>query len=67
MMFQEPHKGPPQQGTDPGSSENLLQADDPSPVSVLEFPFIEDVSSVSECFERVNAELHGTKLLNLYH
>ncbi|XP_022862131.1 uncharacterized protein LOC111382397 [Olea europaea var. sylvestris] len=60
--FQGPHKGSPQQGTDPGSSENLLQADDPSPVSVLEFPFIEDVSSVSECFERVNAELHELRM-----
>ncbi|CAI9783228.1 unnamed protein product [Fraxinus pennsylvanica] len=60
--FQEPHKGPPQQGTDSGSSENSLLADDPSPVSVLQVPFTEDVSSVSECFERVNAELHELRM-----
>ncbi|KAL2514444.1 hypothetical protein Fot_28415 [Forsythia ovata] len=60
--FQEPCKGPPQQGSDPGSSENSLQADNPSPVSVLEVPFTEDVSSVSECFERVNAELQELRM-----
>ncbi|CAI9760729.1 unnamed protein product [Fraxinus pennsylvanica] len=58
---QEPQKGPPQQGSDPGFSENLLQAD-PSPDSVLEIPLTEDVSSVSESFERVNAELHELRM-----
>ncbi|CAA2984889.1 Hypothetical predicted protein [Olea europaea subsp. europaea] len=58
---QEPHKGPPHQGSDTGSSENSLQAD-PSPDSVLEVPLTEDVSSVSECFESVNAELHELQI-----
>lgn len=43
----------------PASSKEPEQ---PSPISVLEAPFVEDVSSGSECFERVSAELHGENL-----
>lgn len=46
-------------GPEPESSESSKEADHPSPVSVLEVSFPEDVSSSSDCFERVNAELHG--------
>ncbi|KNA24525.1 hypothetical protein SOVF_014600 [Spinacia oleracea] len=42
----------------PASSKEPEQ---PSPISVLEAPFVEDVSSGSECFERVSAELHGLR------
>ncbi|CAK9141986.1 unnamed protein product [Ilex paraguariensis] len=41
------------------SSESSQEADHPSPVSVLEVPFTEDVSPGSECFERVSAGLQG--------
>lgn len=42
----------------PASSK---ESEQPSPVSVLEAPFVEDLSSGSECFERVSAELHGLR------
>ncbi|KAL9229354.1 hypothetical protein vseg_004831 [Gypsophila vaccaria] len=38
------------------------ESEQPSPVSVLEAPFVEEVSSGSECFERVSAELHGLRM-----
>ncbi|THG20436.1 hypothetical protein TEA_009295 [Camellia sinensis var. sinensis] len=43
----------------PGSSKD---ADHPSPVSVLEIPFTEEISSGSECFERVSADLQGLRM-----
>ncbi|KAJ4971058.1 hypothetical protein NE237_004157 [Protea cynaroides] len=44
----------------PGSSKEV---DQPSPVSVLEPPFVEDdTSSGSECFERVSADLNGLRM-----
>lgn len=45
------------------SSASSKESEQPSPVSVLEPPFVEDISSGSECFERVSAELHGENLL----
>ncbi|KAL8140687.1 hypothetical protein V2J09_006708 [Rumex salicifolius] len=38
------------------------EANHPSPVSVLDTPSVEDLSSSSECFERVSAELHGLRM-----
>jgi len=35
------------------------EADQPSPVSVLETPFPDDLSSGSECFESLSADLNG--------
>ncbi|XP_021745523.1 uncharacterized protein LOC110711457 isoform X1 [Chenopodium quinoa] len=43
------------------SPANSKESEQPSPVSILEAPFVEDVSSGSECFERVSAELHGLR------
>jgi hypothetical protein len=40
----------------PASSK---EADQPSPVSVLETPFPDDLSSGSECFEDLNTDLNG--------
>lgn len=36
------------------------EADQPSPVSVLEPAFGDDLSSCSECFESVSADLQGS-------
>ena len=41
------------------ASVSSKESEQPSPVSVLEAPFVEDLSSGSECFERVSADLHG--------
>ncbi|XP_022767476.1 uncharacterized protein LOC111311906 isoform X2 [Durio zibethinus] len=38
------------------------EADQPSPVSVIEAPFTDDVSSGSECFESISADLHGLRM-----
>ena len=38
---------------------SLKEADQPSPVSVLETPFPDDLSSGSECFESLSADLNG--------
>ncbi|XP_052174071.1 uncharacterized protein LOC127789254 [Diospyros lotus] len=43
---------------EPQSPSSSKEPDHPSPLSVLEVPFTEDVSSGSECFDRVNADLH---------
>lgn len=40
----------------PASSKETEQ---PSPVSILEVPFTDDVSSCSECFESLSADLQG--------
>ncbi|KAG2685754.1 hypothetical protein I3760_10G140700 [Carya illinoinensis] len=37
-------------------------ADQPSPVSVMEAPFTDDLSSCSECFESLSADLHGLRM-----
>lgn len=44
------------------SSESSKEADHPSPISVLEASFVEDASSGSDCFERVNADLHELRM-----
>ncbi|CAL5418753.1 unnamed protein product [Camellia sinensis] len=47
---------------EPQSPASSKEADHPSLVSVLEAPFVEDVNIISpgsECFERVNVDLHG--------
>lgn len=49
-------------GALPESRASNKEADHPSPVSVLDTPFVEDLSSGSECFERVSAELHGLRM-----
>ncbi|XP_042489322.1 uncharacterized protein LOC122069386 isoform X2 [Macadamia integrifolia] len=45
---------------EPESPGSFKEVDQPSPVSVLE-PFVEDMSSGSECFERVSADLNGLR------
>ncbi|XP_022872748.1 uncharacterized protein LOC111391729 isoform X2 [Olea europaea var. sylvestris] len=49
-------------GAEPDSTESSKNADYHSPVSVLEVPFTEDISSSSESFERVSAELHELRM-----
>ncbi|CAO2839601.1 unnamed protein product [Amaranthus hypochondriacus] len=44
------------------ASVSSKESEQPSPVSVLEAPFVEDLSSGSECFERVSADLHGLRM-----
>ncbi|XWS55720.1 hypothetical protein CRYUN_Cryun09bG0024600 [Craigia yunnanensis] len=65
---QEPSEGPSKQTTlhrhvseleSPASSK---EAEQPSPVSVIEAPFTDDLSSCSECFESVSADLHGLRM-----
>ncbi|PON72827.1 afadin [Parasponia andersonii] len=43
----------------PASSK---EAEQPSPVSVLEVPFKDDVSYCSECFESISADLQGLRM-----
>ncbi|KAF8402828.1 hypothetical protein HHK36_010919 [Tetracentron sinense] len=47
---------------EPESSASSKEADQPSWVSVLESPFVGEISSGSECFERVSADLHGLRM-----
>ncbi|KAG7560730.1 hypothetical protein ISN45_Aa05g022290 [Arabidopsis thaliana x Arabidopsis arenosa] len=47
---------------EPQSHESLKEGDQPSPVSVLEASFDDDVSSGSECFESVSADLQGLRM-----
>ncbi|KAL8129761.1 hypothetical protein V2J09_018916 [Rumex salicifolius] len=57
------HESSPQNhAAQPVSPSSSKEADQPSPVSVLEAPFCEDPSSGSECFERVSADLHGLRM-----
>ncbi|KAG2329085.1 hypothetical protein Bca4012_021305 [Brassica carinata] len=42
--------------------ESSKEGDQPSPVSVLEASFNDDVSSSSECFESVSADLKGLRM-----
>ncbi|KAE8654306.1 putative Hydroxyproline-rich glycofamily protein [Hibiscus syriacus] len=55
-----PSEGPSKQTTPhcPVSKE----AEQPSPVSVIETPFADDVSSASECFESISADLHELRM-----
>ncbi|KAF8117316.1 hypothetical protein N665_0011s0040 [Sinapis alba] len=46
---------------DQQSRESSKEGDQPSPVSVLETSFDDDVSSSSECFESVSADLQGLR------
>lgn len=46
---------------EPQSRESSKEGDQPSPVSVLEASFDDDVSSSSECFESVSADLQGSQ------
>lgn len=52
---------------EPQSHESLKEGDQPSPVSVLEASFDDDVSSGSECFESVSADLHGSQSVPAIH
>ena len=47
---------------EPESPSSSKEAEQPSPVSVLETTFPEDLSSGSECFERVSADLQGLRM-----
>ncbi|KAF8006342.1 hypothetical protein BT93_K0589 [Corymbia citriodora subsp. variegata] len=44
------------------SSASSKEADQPSPVSILEAPFKDDLSAGSECFESLSADLHGLRM-----
>ncbi|XP_050384562.1 uncharacterized protein LOC126801139 [Argentina anserina] len=57
-------KSVPAEQSVPGleSLASLKEADQPSPVSVLEVPFIDDVSSSSDCFETLSADLQGLRM-----
>ncbi|KAJ8754104.1 hypothetical protein K2173_002002 [Erythroxylum novogranatense] len=44
------------------SAASSKESDQPSPISVLETPFADDVSSGSECFESLSADLHGLRM-----
>lgn len=46
----------------PQPRESSKEGDQPSPVSVLEASFDDDVSSGSECFESVSADLRGLRM-----
>ncbi|KAB5519776.1 hypothetical protein DKX38_024095 [Salix brachista] len=67
---QEPSNGPSKKGSVPmhpsvaevETPASLKEADQPSPVSVLESPFPDDLSSGSECFESLSADLNGLRM-----
>ena len=71
-MFQKPSNRASEKGSVPvqhpvakvESPAGSKEADQPSPVSVLETPFPDDLSSGSECFESLSADLNG-KLFSL--
>lgn len=46
-----------------GSRAGSKEGDQPSPISVIEAPFTDDLSSGSECFESISADLHGNSRL----
>ncbi|CAH8313768.1 unnamed protein product [Eruca vesicaria subsp. sativa] len=50
---------------EPQSRESSKEGDQPSPVSILEASFDDDVSSSSECFESVSADLQGRLRMQL--
>ncbi|KHG20894.1 Afadin [Gossypium arboreum] len=45
-----------------GSQAGSKEGDQPSPISVIEAPFADDLSSGSECFESISADLHGLRM-----
>ncbi|KAE8697826.1 putative Hydroxyproline-rich glycofamily protein [Hibiscus syriacus] len=45
-----------------GSRARSKERDQPSPISVIEVPFTDDLSSGSECFESVSVHLHGLRM-----
>ncbi|XP_022744441.1 uncharacterized protein LOC111295275 isoform X2 [Durio zibethinus] len=65
---QEPSEGPSKQTTlqcpvsELESRASSKEAEQPSPVSVIEAPFTDDLSSGSECFESISADLHGLRM-----
>ncbi|MBA0567333.1 hypothetical protein Golob_012076 [Gossypium lobatum] len=65
---QEPSEGPSKQATSHcpvSEQESRLiskEADQPSPVSIIETPFTEDFSSGSECFESISADLQSLRM-----
>lgn len=70
LSSQKPSNGPSEKGSvsmqhpvakveSPACSK---EADQPSPVSVLETPFPDDLSSGSECFESLSADLNGLRM-----
>lgn len=69
-MFQDPSINPSRGSPEPvihsvpesESSASSKEADQPSPVSILEAPFKDDLSSGSECFESLSADLHGNQI-----
>ncbi|XP_021289669.1 uncharacterized protein LOC110420616 isoform X2 [Herrania umbratica] len=68
LESQEPSDGPSKQATlhcpvsELESQASSKEADQPSPVSVIEAPFTDDLSSGSECFESISADLHGLRM-----
>ncbi|XP_015899514.3 uncharacterized protein LOC107432827 isoform X1 [Ziziphus jujuba] len=70
LNSQEPQVQAPREGSVPlhhsvpglESPASSKETDQPSPVSVLEVPFIDDVSSCSECFESISADLQGLRM-----
>ncbi|OVA18260.1 Protein of unknown function DUF3741 [Macleaya cordata] len=48
--------------TEPESPRSSKEAEQPSPVSVLEPPFVDEVSPDSDCFESVSADLQGLRM-----
>ncbi|KAJ9186209.1 hypothetical protein P3X46_005738 [Hevea brasiliensis] len=70
LISQEPLNGPPDESSAPvqhsvaelQSPASSKEAEQPSPVSVLETPFPDDLSSSSECFESLSADLHGLRM-----
>ncbi|KAF8397556.1 hypothetical protein HHK36_016475 [Tetracentron sinense] len=52
----------PRAVTEPESPASCKEADNPSPVSVLEPPFVEEISSDSECFDKVSSDLQGLRI-----
>lgn len=65
---QEPSEGPSKQTTlhcpvsELESRVSPKEAEQPSPISVIEAPFTDDLSSGSECFESISADLHGLRM-----
>ncbi|PQM34533.1 uncharacterized protein Pyn_38447 [Prunus yedoensis var. nudiflora] len=70
LVPQEPSIRPPVERAVPSdhpvpgieSPARTKEADQPSPVSVLEVPFTDDASSSPECFESLNADLQGLRM-----
>ncbi|KAG5223617.1 DUF3741 domain-containing protein/DUF4378 domain-containing protein [Salix suchowensis] len=70
LSSQKPSNRPSEKGSVPvqhpvakvESPAGSKEADQPSPVSVLETPFPDDLSSGSECFESLSADLNGLRM-----